>query len=194
MAEYRLQESTFPSTFAYHEKRERVPHLEQSWHNGRIFAACKMIRKLKPESVVDLGCGDGGLLSVLMSQGIRNCWGYDFSPANKEGWRERGVDATQMDVFNTGFLGVRWGQLVVATEVLEHLADPHKAVEKIAQNAKWIVASSPKDELPGDHICDSHIWSWDWQGYEDLLSPHFIILDHKAVDWSQVISARSRYV
>lgn len=192
MTEYRLQESTYPSTYAYHQNRERAPHLEQSWHNGRIFVAVKMIRKINPASISDLGCGDGGLLSVVQKQTSIPCWGYDFCPANAEGWEERGVTAEFADVFNDDNFVPRWGELVVVTEVLEHLAEPHRVVEWIARNAKYIVASSPKDETPGGP-CDSHIWAWDWEGYEDLLSPHFNILEHKPVDWSQVISGKSKY-
>ncbi len=193
MTEYRLQESTHPSTYEYHQHRERVPHLEQSWHNGRLYAAAKMVRKLKPKDVVDLGCGDGGLLSVMLAQGLR-CWGYDFQPSNAEGWEQRQVEGYQADIFNDISFQPKWGECVVVTEVLEHLSHPHEVVKWIAESAKYIVASSPKDEVPSDHLsCDSHIWSWDWQGYEDLLSPHFVIVEHKAADWSQVISGKSKY-
>jgi len=192
MAEYRLQESLYPSTEEYHINRERVPHLEQSWHAGRLYMAAKLVRKAEPTTVCDLGCGDGGLLSVLQGYGIR-CWGYDFQPSNGEGWDERGVDGRLEDVFNTEF-EPEWGDLVVMTEVLEHLANPHLTVEWVANHARYLVASSPKDELPGDHACDSHIWSWDWEGYEALINPHFEILDHKAADWSQIILGRSRYI
>lgn len=188
MAEYRLQETDYPSTFEYHEHRERAPHLEQTWQNGRMYAAAKMIRKIAPKSVVDLGCGDGGLLSLIS---FIPSWGYDFCPANAEGWKERGVTAEFADVFNTDF-EPKWGELTIVTEVLEHLKDPHGVVEWIARNSKYIVASSPKDERPGD-VCDSHLWAWDWEGYEALLEPHFTILEHRPVDWSQVISGKSKY-
>lgn len=191
MTEYRLQESTFPSTEEYHRDRERVPHLEQSWHCGRLFAAAKMVRSVKPNSVVDLGCGDGGFLSVIQQYGVR-CWGYDFQPSNGEGWDERGVDGRLEDVFNTDF-EPEWADLAVMTEVLEHLEDPHSTLAWVASNVKYLVASSPKDELPGDHVCDSHIWSWDWEGFEALISPHFTILQHRPVDWSQVVLGRSKH-
>lgn len=193
MTEWRLQETDFPSTFEYHEHRERVPHLEQGWHSNRLYAAAKMVRKSNPATVVDLGCGDGGLLQVIKSQGF-SCWGYDFQPSNSEGWKQRNVMAYALDIFNTDFEGVKWGDTAVMTEVLEHLDDPHAAVHDVARHVKYLVASSPADERPGDSICDSHLWAWDWEGYEDLLSPHFLIMEHKKVDWSQLILGKSKYV
>lgn len=191
MAEWRLQETDYPSTFEYHEHRERVPHLEQSWHQNRLYAAAKLVRRSNPSTVVDLGCGDGGLLQVLKSQGI-DAWGYDFQPSNQRGWVERGVLGYARDVFNTNFAGVRWAETAVMTEVLEHLDDPHGIVSDISYKVKYLVASSPVDERPGDSVCDSHLWAWDWQGYEDLLTPHYTIIEHKKVDWSQLILARSK--
>lgn len=188
VAEYRLQDTDYPSTFAYHEHRERAPHLEQSWQAGRLYMAAKFIRSVNPSSVVDLGCGDGGLLSLIK---YIPSWGYDFCPANMEGWKERGVDAEFQDVFNTDF-EPRWGELTVVTEVLEHLRDPHAALNWIARNSRFVVASSPIDERPGG-CHDEHIWAWDFDGYAELVGEHFTILEHRRVDWSQVILGRSFY-
>src|SRR5678816_1829435 len=182
--EWRLQETDYPSTFAYHEHRERAPHLEQSWQNARIYKAAKLIRLSGARTVVDLGCGDGGLLSVVQSFGIE-CWGYDFCPANALGWVERGVRGELRDVFNDRPDDIRWGDLAVATEVLEHLSDPHGTVEWIAQHSPNIVASSPWGERPNQGTCDSHIWAWDMEGYAAMIGKHFEILDHRKVEWSQ---------
>lgn len=186
MAEYRLQESDYPSTFAFHEHRERAPHLEQSWQSGRLYMAAKWIREINPSSVVDLGCGDGGLLSLIK---FIPSWGYDFCPANAAGWTERGVEAYSEDVFNTDF-EPKWGELVVVTEVLEHLRDPHDVVKWIAENAKYIIASSPDDEQPTGHM-DEHIWGWDMEGYAAMVGEHFEIIKHRKVDWNQLILGKS---
>jgi SAM-dependent methyltransferase len=176
------------STLAFHEYRERAPHLEQPDHRQRLETCAHLIHDLKPASVVDLGCGDGGLLSLIRDI---PSWGYDFQPANADGWTYRGVTAEQRDVFNT--LDVpRWGDVVVMTEVLEHLADPHTVVEWVSRHTKWVIASSPKDET-GAHHGDCHAWAWDLDGYRALFDPHFHIASHTTVDWSQIIAGRSRH-
>lgn len=189
MTEWRLFDGDKPdvSTFAFHEHRPRAPHLEQPDHHTRLHKTAELIRRLAPASVVDLGCGDGGLLSLITDI---PSWGYDFQPANAEGWAERGVTAEQRDVFTT-FEPLRWGQVAVMTEVLEHLADPHGAVDWVSRHAEWVVASSPKDET-GDHHGDCHAWAWDMDGYRALFEPHFQVTRHEAVGWSQILVGRSR--
>lgn len=176
------------STFEFHEHRPRAPHLEQPDHHGRLHAAAELIRGITPRSVVDLGCGDGGLLSLIKDI---PSWGYDFHPSSAQGWVERGVQAERRDVFNTRDVP-RWGHLVVLTEVLEHLVDPHSVVAWVACHAEWVVASSPKDETGDDHG-DCHAWAWDMDGYRALFEPHFDVIRHHVLGWSQMLAGRSRY-
>lgn len=189
MTEYKLFEGdrAFVATPEFHRHRERAAHLEQPDHEARIQAAAKEARELNPSSIVDLGCGDGGFLSLVHDI---PSWGFDFQPSNQQGWDERGVIAELRDVFNTHDVP-RWGELAVATEVVEHLQDPHGAVRWIAENARWVIASSPsQDDMSGD----CHAWAWDHEGYRALFEPHFVILKHFDVEWSQMIVGESRYV
>lgn len=191
MSEWRFQDSNYASTFAYHQHRQRAPHLEQADHHDRLVKASELVRGVHPTSVSDLGCGDGGLLSLLKGSGI-DAWGYDFCPANSQGWAERNVAASFIDVFNSDRDKVRWGQLTVVTEVLEHLDDPHGVLRWISQNSAYVVASSPHNERPENTAHDHHIWGWDTSGYHDLLNRDFEILAHEIVDWSQLILGKSR--
>jgi hypothetical protein len=188
LVEWKLQ-GDYPSTYEFHKLRGRANHLSEFDHAPRMKATARLIWDLSPESVSDLGCGDGGLLHLL--KGIPS-WGYDFTPANSLGWGERGVEGYSADVFNDKYVP-RWGELVVMTEVLEHLKDPHGILEWVSQNCRYLLASSPWGETPTSHDNDCHIWAWDFQGYKDLISKHFKILHHSKVDWSQLILARSRY-
>jgi hypothetical protein len=189
LTEWRLFTGDTPhvSTLAFHEGRARAPHLEQPDHRARLLRIAQLVHQLNPASVVDLGCGDGGLLSLL--NGL-DAWGYDFSPVNQAGWVERGVTAEVRDVFNDRDVP-RWGECAVATEVLEHLADPHSAVQWIAHHVQYLVASSPHRETDQQHG-DCHSYAWDTVGYRALIEPHFEILSHETVDWSQIITGRSR--
>ncbi|MFI2437407.1 methyltransferase domain-containing protein [Streptomyces sp. NPDC018693] len=206
MGEWKLFDGDVPhvSTFEFHEHRDRAPHLDQPHHRPRLERARDLVLHAArweasvatfddapPVTVSDLGCGDGGLLSLLAGDEDLDAWGYDFQPSNAAGWKERGVRAWPYDVFGEDRDRVRVGRIAVMTEVLEHLADPHGAVRWIgAEGARWIVASSPWQERPARHD-ECHAWAWDLAGYQALIRQGgFDIEVHDRVGPFQLILGR----
>lgn len=198
MTEWRLTDEPVPhvSTAEFHADRPRAPHLEQPVHRPRLELAAALVSIAATlhsgrtggtrATLSDLGCGDGGLLS-LVQDGLAEAWGYDFSPANAEGWPERGVTAEALDVFGADSDRVRFGDITAATEVLEHIADPHGAVRWIGEHSAFIVASSPWNETP-DHHDECHAWAFDMEGYRALIEQGgFRILRHERVMQFQVV-------
>jgi hypothetical protein len=176
------------STFSFHEHRDRARHLEDGIHSPRLHLAAELVKAAAGRGAAtcsDLGCGDGGLLS-LVGDSIE-AWGYDFTPANAEGWPERGVKAEALDVFGADRDRVRFGDVTVVTEVLEHIADPFGAVRWIGESSRFIVASSPHDENPAFHE-ECHAWAFDRLGYRELItSGGYRILRHETVGMFQVV-------
>lgn len=190
MAEWKLFAGDTPhvSTYEFHQHRERAPHLEQPHHRPRLEKAAEFVRlaaaDVEEPTVSDLGCGDGGLLSLIRDL---DSWGYDFAPANEAGWAERGVLAWPRDVFGADRDRVFLGDITVVTEVLEHLADPHDVVRWIGKHSRCIVASSPWGERPGSHD-ECHAWAWNREGYSALIqSGGYTIRRHDLVGPFQVI-------
>lgn len=207
MAEHRL----FPagavpevSTPEFHAHRDRAPHLEQPGHRPRLLRAAQLVMDAAdryapgggrwhestpwPVTVSDLGCGDGGLLSLVRRM-VARAWGYDFQPSNAAGWAERGVTAAALDVFGADRDKVRLGDVTVMTEVLEHLADPHGAARWVAGRSRFLVASSPWDETPQAHD-ECHAWAWDLDGYSRMLAAAgWSVLRHEPVGRFQVVLA-----
>lgn len=197
MTEYKLFDGEIPhvSTAEFHADRERAPHLEQSAHRPRLVAAAGFVftssnlhigRTRTAPTLSDLGCGDGGLLSLVQHR-MGEAWGYDFAPANVPGWAERGVKAEALDVFGADSDRVRFGHITAVTEVLEHIADPHGAVRWIGENSPFIVASSPWNETPEAHD-ECHAWAWDMEGYRALIEQGgYRVLAHQTVRQFQVV-------
>jgi hypothetical protein len=183
------------STFAFHEHRERAAHLEQPAHRPRLLHAATLVSiaiGLGARSLSDLGCGDGGLLS-LVKDGVGfppttvPAWGYDFAPANAAGWAEREVDGRALDVFGADRGEVELGDVTVVTEVLEHVTSPHDEVKWIAEHSRFIVASSPWNEGPDAHD-ECHAWCFDVEGYRALIEGGgFRILRHDQVGQFQLV-------
>lgn len=180
------------STADFHIDRERADHLGDDYHRPRLLKAAEFVRaaaaQLVEPTVSDLGCGDGGLLSLL---GDLTAWGYDFAPANVAAWPERGVKAEALDVFGADRDRVRFGSITVVTEVLEHLTDPFGAARWIRDNTRFIVASSPWVENNRMHD-ECHAWAFDVAGYRDLFQhAQLTIVRHEIVGGFQVILAEA---
>lgn len=190
-----FQPDTVPecATADWYAGREAAPHLEQPVHRERLLLAAScamsMVHRFRLESVVDLGAGDGGLLSLLPLEilGGPRSWGYDLQPANVEAAARRGVRVELRDVVASE---PEWADVAVATEMLEHLVDPAAFLARIRQNCRFLVVSSPWDET-GERHYEFHLWAWDTVGYEELISrAGFEIMRHEPVGRFQVLLAR----
>lgn len=187
-----VPECTLPS---WYETRERAPHVDQPAHRARLELAADMVRfavdQYQVRSVVDLGCGDGGLLSLLSSCSFEHdvpMWGYDLQRSNvNPAVLEREVDARYGDVVAGD---VEWGELAITTEMLEHLLEPHEFVRRIAQQSQVIVASSPFIETDQSHY-EHHVWAWDVPGYRSLIEQAgYHVERHETTSMFQVILGR----
>ncbi len=148
----------------WYSDRPHAPHLEEGAHRGRLEIAARFINELQPESVVDLGCGDGGLLTLI--DPTIPSWGYDLQPSNVQvGIVDRGVNVRLGNILEDE---LQWGELAICCEVIEHLVDPRSFVRKIAEHSKYIVASSPYTETIDDHY-EYHAWCWNIRGYKAML-------------------------
>lgn len=196
MTEWRLFEpGAIPewTTPDWYAGRATAPHVDEPGHRGRLELARDLvlgaIRSYGCESVVDLGCGDGGLLSLIAEQdNSAVTWGYDLQRTNVDAAHAtRGiVDVYYADVVNDPD-AVEWADCAVATEMLEHLIDPHAFVRRIAEHARVIVASSPYTETDQAHY-EYHTWAWDVPGYRALIEQAgFRVVSHQTVDMFQVI-------
>jgi SAM-dependent methyltransferase len=163
-----FEEGTVPefTTPEFYAGRESAPHIEEDAHRGRLEIAAKFINESGVKTVVDLGCGDGGLLTLLNPE-IR-AWGYDLQQSNVEASKARGVDVRYGDIVD-GFPDLELGELAVTTELLEHLVDPHGYVKRLHDaGVKYLVASSPYTETVEEHY-EFHAWCWDVAGYQAML-------------------------
>ena len=170
MSEWKLFEGpgafySEPGFFAAHPW---VPPEAQAGHAQRQAMVAAMVRDLLRErpgigSLTDLGCGDGSLLAALADLPVR-AWGYDLGKGNLARAAELGVDARRGDIL-VGQL--EYGDLIIASEVVEHLADPDAFLRGLPACAALIL-SSPSAETADWHY-EHHAWAWDLDGYADLV-------------------------
>lgn len=190
-----VPEYTTPQWYA---GREHAPHLEQEPHRSRLLATAQFVQLAIEhhgvKDVIDLGAGDGGLLSLLTDvSGI--AVGFDLQQTNVDyGRNNRMVNLHKWDVvaeFPTPWCDPngRDRTLVVMTEMLEHLVDPHGFLRTVAKHAQHLVASSPYKETGNSHY-GFHTWAWDKPGYRELMAQAgYQQKAVRSVDIFQVVSA-----
>jgi Methyltransferase domain len=122
-----------------------------------------LIAGLRPDiaTVTDLGCGDGSLFGHLPPH--LTVWGYEIGAGDVVAGCSRGLDVRHADILCDP-LG--YGDLLIASEVLEHLADPAAFLKGLPDRV--LVVSSPSAETRQWHN-PIHAWAWDLAGYRDLV-------------------------
>jgi trans-aconitate methyltransferase len=172
--EWRLYDpATVPdfTTAAYFAGHDWIPPEVQRGHTERIDMVVDLIDELPLDDdldITDLGAGDGSLLARLTGLFRGKCWGYDLGDANRARAAKMGRDVRHGDIVD-GLDTLELGDLVVCTEVVEHLLDPHAWLARLADVIGWrtLVLSSPSTET-GDWHYEAHAWAWDPDGYRAL--------------------------
>ena len=109
------------------------------WFTGRRCLFGKIIRRLglDPDSrILDLGSGSGTNLNLLRSMNFKNIQGLDISPTAVELCRQRGFEKVSLgNICETGLPSSHF-DLVLATDVLEHVDDDRAALQEIRRLLK----------------------------------------------------------
>lgn len=166
-------------------------HLDNRVHRARLeaagAAAVGAAIGQRTNCIVDLGAGDGGLLSILPEPFRSSSYGYEIITDSVRYANEvRQVRVLKADVLSDE---LDLGKVAVATEMLEHLADPHGFVKKLFEDGRVnvFIASSPHSETDQHHEWN-HAWAWDREGYADLIRQGGWTISHQFdAEWSQVV-------
>ncbi len=122
--------------------------LQQFLINNFYKSLVKSVRNLKIKSVLDVGCGEGFTLNRLEGEGIgKKLEGVDFNKNAIEIGKKLHPDLTLKvsSIYNLEYKNNSF-DLVMATEVLEHLEEPKKGLrELIRVSKKYILLSVPNE-------------------------------------------------
>jgi 2-polyprenyl-3-methyl-5-hydroxy-6-metoxy-1,4-benzoquinol methylase len=158
-------------------------------HIMRCYTTAGLAASVQPTSLLDPACGDAVIptlihrLSPMTS--MRLC---DLSRpalervrANQLSVLPQDLILDQTDLVTALREDTRQYDLIVLTEILEHLEDPAYVLALARERAKHLIASSPVffDERQRDPNTE-HVWQWDFDGYANLL--------HEGNWWPQSVS------
>ena len=167
--------------------------LEELWH------------KAAPQSILDVGCGEGVLTEQWADKlGGGRIVGIDLDdPKLRAEWGKRQranleyrvEDATHLSFADNEF------DLASAIEVLEHVPDPERTVAEMARVAKsWLLVSVPREPLwrglnmaRGAYLKDfgntpGHINHWSKRSFVSMLSRHGTVDEVRSpFPWTMVL-------
>ncbi len=100
------------------------------WHVSRRDMILKLVAGLPREArILDIGCSGGALMAALAVQGFKNVIGIDINTEAVGRCGRRGLSrSVVMDAQTLGFGDERF-DLVISSDVLEHMPDPGRALE-----------------------------------------------------------------
>jgi SAM-dependent methyltransferase len=149
----------------------------------------ELFAEAAPESVLDVGCGEGVLTEQWAQRlGDGRVVGTDLDdPKLTAEWATRRRPNLQFEAMPVESLSFADGafDLVAATEVLEHVDDPEAAVAEMARVARrWLLVSVPHEPLwralnvaRGAYLRDlgntpGHLNHWTRAGFVRMLGAH----------------------
>lgn len=101
---------------------------------------------LSPASVVEVGCGAGGVLSALRAHWPQaRLQGFDIAPGLPALWSRRQADGIQFTLGDYLAEDRPRPELTLVLDVLEHLGDPFAFLAGLRERAAWTVFHIPLD-------------------------------------------------
>src|SRR5919199_1492155 len=96
---------------------------------------------VRPQRLVEIGCGSGSLLAELAARGVAPALeGFDLSSAAIEIARDQGLAGVRVPASEGAY------DVAVLSHVLEHVPDPAALLAEAARVAAWVVVEVPLED------------------------------------------------
>jgi len=151
---------------------------DKAWKENRwAYLPVHILRRVftgTPEnsSVLEIGCGDGTLLSRLKNR--KNCqvYGIDISPFALEECKRKGVPAIMKDVENLDDV-IGEFDVIIAIHLFEHIDNDEglaRNVGRLAKKCAWICVPNNCEYPIKSGL---HVRKYDIDSLTELLKPYF---------------------
>lgn len=164
-----------------------------------------MVKGININSLIDVGCGEGFLLKHLSENVIKKkCFAidYNFNEIKDTIKNTFFCDVAQASIYEMPFAEKSF-DMVICTEVLEHLENPVAALEEIFRICnKYVLLSVPREPMwrlfnliRFSHVFDfgntpGHINHWSSEEFKVFVGKRFdLIKVSKPVPWTIVLAS-----
>jgi SAM-dependent methyltransferase len=125
-------------------------------HNERCYPlfAEALMAQFHPQSVVDVGCGSGGISAAFMKAGCYDIHSFDYSRAALKRAKTRGLpDVRHIDLGAVDHIPAK-GDVCICLEVAEHLPESlaPKLCKLLSETAPTLVMSAAPPGQDGGHL------------------------------------------
>ena len=192
----------------YYDKYRTANPLARYLMHGFLQAFDALTARVPASAALEIGCGEGELSIRLARRGFR-MRGCDISPEIVEEARTRarqaGVEASfWAQPIESIDVRAEAAPLVVCCEVLEHIDDPARGVDVLAELAQpYLLASVPREPLwrvlniaRGKYLGDlgntpGHVNHWSRGGFLGTLRRRFDVIETRApLPWTMALCRR----
>jgi len=158
------------------------------WENmvqKSFFRHSAILKLIKEKKVLDIGCGDGLFLTALKEKGVEAV-GVDISDVAVKKCREKGLNVVLLDANDSSMpFSDKSFELVVLSDVLEHLYNPDDILIEAKRLSKKVLISVPNfNSLPArlqmllgripenNKPSKGHIYWFNYSVLKDVLAKH----------------------
>lgn len=174
--------------------------------NGFESTLSELVNKASPESIHEIGCGEGYWVLSWNEKGLsaRGCdFSVDVIDIARENAKKQALSPSLFEARSIYDLDTVQdsADLVVCCEVLEHLEDPEsglKALQRVAR--KHLIVSVPQEPLwcalnlaRGKYITrfgntPGHLQHWSKRSFVELVSKYFEIIEIRSpLPWTMLL-------
>lgn len=192
----------------YYDKYRTANPIARRLMQGFLGAFDELSARVPVSDVLEIGCGEGELSIRLARRGFR-VRGCDISAEIVEEACRRAVQANVEATFRvqpieTIDVAAETAPLVVCCEVLEHLDDPLRGIDVLAELAQpYLLASVPREPLwrvlnmaRGKYLgalgnTPGHLNHWSRGGFLRLLARRFDVIEARSpLPWTMALCRR----
>jgi 2-polyprenyl-3-methyl-5-hydroxy-6-metoxy-1,4-benzoquinol methylase len=141
-----MEKNTEFYNIKYQNQEEYKLHYKNSWYFVHWTQIIRYLRGIDDPKILEIGCGTGQLANYLIDEGFNKYVGFDFSEEAIKIAKERiNLEFFVGDALNPECFQYDYN-LIICTEVLEHIKDDISVLKNIRKGSKIIFSVPNFDE------------------------------------------------